>query len=150
MDTSVRFFQGEYRFLSNFYLCPVEIEGISYPSSEHAYQALKTDDQKDRQRIAGLSTPGQAKRAGALISIPRDNPTWDSRRYKIMCRVVRAKFVQNPYLRKLLLDTGNGDLEEGNSWGDRYWGKVNGVGKNKLGKILMKIRSEFQELTNNS
>lgn len=29
---------------------------------------------------------------------------------------------------------------EENNWGDKFWGTVNGVGENHLGKILMRIR----------
>ena len=34
-------------------------------------------------------------------------------------------------------------LEEGNTWADRVWGKVNGIGENRLGLILMQIRNEY-------
>ena len=33
------------------------------------------------------------------------------------------------------------ELEEGNNWGDKYWGTVEGEGKNMLGKLLMKVRA---------
>ena len=36
-------------------------------------------------------------------------------------------------------------LEEGNTWGDTTWGTVNGIGENRLGRILMKVRKELQE-----
>ena len=42
-------FQGEYRFLSNFWPAPVEFEGITYPSVEHAYQSAKTMDMAERR-----------------------------------------------------------------------------------------------------
>lgn len=29
--------------------------------------------------------------------------------------------------------------------GDTYWGCVNGIGENNLGKILMKLRKEFKK-----
>lgn len=35
------------------------------------------------------------------------------------------------------------DAEEGNTWGDRIWGTVNGQGSNLLGKILMLTRVEM-------
>ena len=35
-------FVGEYYFLSNFYPCSIEHDGLRYPSSEHAYQAAKS------------------------------------------------------------------------------------------------------------
>ena len=60
-----------------------------------------------------------------------------------MYDVVFAKFKQNYNLREKLLQTGSATLVEGNDWGDRHWGQVNGVGKNMLGKILMHIREQF-------
>ena len=39
--TWIKGFQGEYRFLSNFYPCQIEFEGLTYFSSEAAYQAQK-------------------------------------------------------------------------------------------------------------
>src|SRR3954468_6821071 len=50
-------FQGEYRFLSNFWPAGVEFEGITYPTAEHAYQAAKTLDVALRKRIAAEPTP---------------------------------------------------------------------------------------------
>ena len=52
--------------------------------------------------------------------------------------------MQNAELRIKLLETGNEHLEEGNTWGDRIWGTVNGVGQNRLGKILMRVREELK------
>lgn len=63
---------------------------------------------------------------------------------QVMEKALRLKF-QNPELRKKLIATGDKELVEGNPWGDRYWGVCNGSGKNKLGKLLMKIRKELQE-----
>ena len=59
---------------------------------------------------------------------------------------MRAKFTQNPKLKEQLLSTGDAILIEGNTWNDRYWGvdASSGVGKNHLGKLLMKIRSELK------
>lgn len=63
----------------------------------------------------------------------------------IMEEIVRAKFTQNQELKAQLLSTGDAILIEGNTWNDRYWGVDvrSGVGKNHLGKILMKIRLEL-------
>ena len=43
-----------------------------------------------------------------------------------------------------VLATGDAYLEEGNTWGDRIWGTVNGSGANRLGFILMQIRAEIK------
>lgn len=60
-------FEGEYRFLSNFYPQPVIFEGMLFPSVEHAYQAAKTLDWDHRERIRALRSPSMAKSAGPQI-----------------------------------------------------------------------------------
>ena len=60
-----------------------------------------------------------------------------------MYEVCRAKFMQHSDLKEQLLSTGSVQLVEGNDWNDREWGVCNGEGKNKLGKILMRIRGEL-------
>lgn len=63
-----------------------------------------------------------------------------------MYEIVKAKFTQNEDLKQRLLETGDMYLEEGNTWGDRTWGTINGKGQNRLGKILMKVREELKHL----
>ena len=62
-----------------------------------------------------------------------------------MYEIVKAKFEQNEDLRKRLINTGDEELIEGNTWGDKIWGKVKGEGQNNLGKILMRVRKELRE-----
>jgi ribA/ribD-fused uncharacterized protein len=139
-------FDGEYRFLSNFHPAPMEYERISYPTVEHAYQAAKTTDYHERQRIAALPSPGRAKRAGAKLTL---RPDWDALRLNVMETLLRQKFTLHADLRALLLATGDAILEEGNTWGDVFWGVCNGVGENHLGKLLMKIRDELKNQPQN-
>ncbi len=62
-----------------------------------------------------------------------------------MLEAVRAKFTQHPDLKELLLSTGDAMLEE-NAPKDEEWGiGSNGRGKNKLGKILMRVRQELAQ-----
>jgi predicted NAD-dependent protein-ADP-ribosyltransferase YbiA (DUF1768 family) len=56
-------------------------------------------------------------------------------------------------LRAKLLATGTDFLEEGNFWHDNYWGQCScqthaGHGQNRLGYILMMVRSNIV-LSNN-
>lgn len=137
-----RFDGTKHRFLSNFFMAPVTYEGILYPSTEHAFQAAKSLDPKVRQRVANLPTPGQAKRAGRQISI---RPDWEQVKYDVMSEIVLEKFLTHSDLRQKLIDTGDEELVEGNTWGDQYWGVCNGVGLNNLGKILMQVRKIVQQ-----
>lgn len=61
-----------------------------------------------------------------------------------MLSLVRGKF-QWPNLQEKLLATGDAYLEEGNTWGDRIWGTVDGQGENRLGQILMQVREEARQ-----
>lgn len=137
--TCIDSFVGNYRFLSNFYQCSVEYDGITYDNSEAAFQAQKCKDPDDRERFVGLN-PSQAKRLGRKIQLRDD---WELVKDSIMYEVVLAKFKQHYDLRTKLLNTGFATLVEGNDWGDRYWGKVNNVGENRLGEILMRVREAF-------
>jgi N-glycosidase YbiA len=130
-------FSGEYRFLSNFYPSPVEYEGVTYASVEHAYQAAKTLDPSERACFAENITAGLAKRLGRSVSI---RPDWEEIKIDVMYDLVGKKF-QNQDLKTRLLETGSRELVEGNYWGDTFWGVCRGVGKNHLGKILMMVRS---------
>ena len=134
-------FQGSMRFLSNFYPSVVILKGREYRTVEHAYQAAKCVEEEDRIAIQQAKTPGEAKRLGRSVSMLYD---WDSIRDFIMEDLVRQKFIEKG-LRWQLLRTGDESLIEGNHWGDRYWGVCEGVGQNKLGKILMEIRKEIRE-----
>lgn len=138
-------FEGYYRFLSNFWPCEVHFEGQRYPSAEHAYQAAKTLKAHQRELIRACPTPGAAKRAGKLVNL---RPDWIEVKDSVMLEIVRDKFTRSPELRKALLDTNSMQLEEGNWWGDRYWGICpTGTldGLNKLGKILMQVREELRK-----
>ena len=56
---------------------------------------------------------------------------------------LRKKFTEHLDLQKKLLETDDAILIEGNTWGDTYWGMCAGIGENKLGQLLMKIREEI-------
>lgn len=134
-------FSGEYDFLSNFY--PVEIfwdEG-TYPTVEHAYQALKTLNPLERIAIGRAATPGKAKRLGQNCTLRSD---WEEIKYFTMEYFVQQKFYRNSNLQERLLATGSAEIVEGNTWGDTYWGVCKGAGKNYLGKILMEVRHNLQ------
>ena len=140
-------FNGEYRFLSNFYPVFITVEEasgilITYPSVEHTYQAMKTLDTGQRLVICKLKTPGEAKRAGRNVTLRED---WEQVKFDVMLDLLRLKFKQAD-LRDRLVATIGQELIEINNWSDTYWGVCNGVGTNHLGRLLMVVRLEvFKE-----
>ena len=144
-------FQGRWYFLSNFYPCEIEHQGITYPSVEHYYVAMKFNDEQFidgkyytpgdlREIISKMEDPGKVKRFGRKIKLRKD---WNDYKLEVMNWGVREKF-KNDRLSELLLSTGDEELIEGNFWNDTYWGVCNGKGQNHLGKILMEVRNELR------
>lgn len=140
MPKTIDKFDGEYRFLSNFYASPIKAHGKMWPTAEHLFQAAKSNDPIEREAIRLLETPGQAKRMGRRLTLRED---WDQIKNLVMFTILELKFDQNPELAARLVITGDAELIEGNTWNDTYWGVCNGKGHNYLGRMLMRHRSNY-------
>lgn len=142
-DTHILGFFDKYRFLSNFHMSPCAVDGITYPSSEHAYMAQKTHDIDVKNQLANeIHLCSDARKFGQTIHLRKD---WEEVKYESMVACLVAKFSQNKILQAELIATGDKILEETNHWNDTYWGVCNGVGENNLGKALMHVRSKLKE-----
>lgn len=133
----------EYGFLSNFYAASMEIDGISWATVEHYYQAQKFFDPERQAAIRSAPTPGAAKKlAWAEDSGLRGD--WDDVRDEVMLAALRAKFTQHPTLCARLLATGDALLVEHTAL-DAYWADGgDGSGLNRLGMLLMQVRNELR------
>ncbi len=146
MEGIYGFFE-EYRFLSNFYPSTVLFNGMKFVTVEHAFQAAKALDTRERILIQMAKTPNEARRLGQKVALRKD---WESVKVKIMTDLCCNKFNRHPILREALRETGSKYLEESNHWGDKFWGvaykpgSTVGVGKNVLGRILMTIRDNLE------
>lgn len=158
-------FTGEYYWLSNFFPRSLRFRvagqgpdafGLEFPMSEHAYQAGKAHAMVDKSRnaradyilsIRAEPDPTRCKHIARKVQIDVD--LWDSMKDAVMREVVFEKFLQHTDLRSNLLDTGTAMLVEGNTWGDKYWGRVDGKGLNHLGVILMETRGYFHFVDRN-
>lgn len=145
----------EFFFLSNFY---DEDETLAarlwdYPTTEHYYQAMKTQDLGLRARFKDPTLkPGRAKSFGRDLDL---RPHWDEGlKDEVMAMGLEHKFAAGTSLANRLVLTGDRYLIEGNYWHDLYWGICTGncrqgshapLGENKLGLALMKRRTELQE-----
>lgn len=139
---TIRGFQGEHRWLSNFWPLP----GHDGKTVEHYFQAAKATNGDDSEWVMSAETPGKAKRCGRKIQV-REN--WDEIKLGVMVSLLRMKF-QDPELRQRLLDTDDEELIEGNHWHDNFWGDCEcgrlecaEPGENHLGHLLMNLRDEI-------
>lgn len=148
----IKEFFGETKWLSNFALVDIELDGIEYPSTEHGYMSLKNDSNEWKTCCRGSNDPyaddymftcGQIRRLGQEIRL---KPNWDSIRLESMRKVLVKKFIQEPF-RSQLLATGDEELQEGNNHGDRFYGVdlATGEGENHLGKLIMEIREQLRK-----
>lgn len=135
-------FRGEYNFLSNFYNAPITYYGITYRNNEAAFQAQKLLNNEEKKAFCNL-TGKESKFKGRRVKMRDD---WNQVKDQIMYEIIFLKFMQNKDLKAKLLATGDELIQENNTWNDTYWGVCNGKGENKLGKILMKVRSYIKNL----
>jgi ribA/ribD-fused uncharacterized protein len=139
-------FQGDYRFLSNFWPCYIAWDEFVYPSLEHAYAASKTDDPEIKMMIRSCPTPGDAKEWLAGHGMKPEAAWTVQKKLLVMEALLFLKFGgKEPLLTRALMATGDAELIEGNTWGDNYWGICEGTGENNLGKLLMKLRTSLAE-----
>ncbi|MGL5936416.1 MAG: NADAR family protein [Cetobacterium sp.] len=143
---SINSFRDEYAFLSNFYRQKFIYKNIEFDTAEHAFQWAKAIDESGRNIILNCSTPSQARYHGKRIKINKE--WWECEKFRIMEEILVEKF-KNANMQKLLLETGNDELIEGNRWHDNIWGACQCYScskkshQNNLGKILMNIRSSL-------
>jgi ribA/ribD-fused uncharacterized protein len=134
---------GDYGCFSNFAHSPIRLNGCTWPTVEHYFQAQKFPDTDYEEAIRQARSPAKAKAMGRSrkYCLRRD---WEAVKDGIMRQAVLGKFTQHPDLRAVLLATGDALLVE-DSPTDAYWGiGSHGGGKNKLGRILMSVREELR------
>ena len=142
-------FAGDFKFLSNF--SPhsfVDKNGLFWKTSEHFYQAAKTDNLRQKFVISECNTPRRAKKIGQIVEMKKN---WNDIKVSVMWNAIKMKFNQNPEIKKYLKSTFDFKLVEGNYWHDNFWGNCfcdkckNKEGKNYLGVLLMMLRDEYLE-----
>ena len=147
MTDKIEKFEGKHRFLSNFWMEPFvvglpEMGFVEVRGAEHAFQALKARHTQEARQILAKATPGGAKRKGRQVEL---RPDWMGVKIGAMAHVLASKFAPGSEAGRSLVATAPYDLEEGNTWGDTFWGVVPlAGGENWLGRLLMARRSGLQ------
>jgi ribA/ribD-fused uncharacterized protein len=150
MGAEIRFYRASerpYGAFSNLYRRPVELDGVVYPTSEHAYQAGKARKPAVREWLMAAPSPALLAMAAHGLYYWDIAPGWSTTKFDRMRRVLMAKFTQHEDLKELLLSTGEARLVESatvDNEVNRLWGEVNGEGRNMLGTLLMEVRQELR------
>lgn len=137
-------FKDEHRWLSNFYPCDLRFRGKLYPSVEYAYLSAKSEDKAWKTLCAeAKEKPSVLKKKSQHLELV---PDWEAIKLAVMRECLELKFSQEPF-KTWLIETGDTPLQEGNTWGDKFWGVDLGTweGENHLGKLIMEIREKLQE-----
>jgi len=131
-------FQGEYRWLSNFMPVTIVLNGITYPSVEHAYVSAKSNTEQWRKECSDVNlSSAEIKVKGRGLNVEN--------KVEVMNELLKQKFNQEPY-KSNLINTASKYIQEGNRWNDTFWGVClkTSLGANNLGKLIMKIRDDLQ------
>jgi ribA/ribD-fused uncharacterized protein len=142
----IRFYRisEPYGEFSNFSPHPVELKGRTWPTSEHYFQAQKFSGTEHEEEVRQAKSPMIAARMGRSRERPL-RPDWESVKEDVMREALNAKFTQHPDLGSLLLQTGNAEMIE-HTKNDNYWGDGgDGSGKNRLGQMLMELRTKLRQ-----
>ena len=132
-----------YGVFSNFALYPIQLKGKRWPTSEHYFQAQKFVGTPQETTIRKAVSPMKAAELGRSRTY-KIRQNWDNIKENVMYDALKAKFTQHQELREILLSTQEKILIE-HTENDGYWGDGgDGTGKNRLGKLLMRLRKELK------
>ncbi|CAF1126036.1 unnamed protein product [Adineta steineri] len=136
---------GLFGEFGNFYSAPIKLDGLTWPTVEHYFQAQKFS--YDKHRVKHVSQLPSPRDAFDYAHDHNSSLRWDwmEVRDKVMFKACMAKFQQHPHLQHMLLSTGQRTLVE-HTEKDSYWADGgDGSGQNKLGITLMKVREAIKD-----
>lgn len=148
LDTSgdvIGFYPREFYFLDNFSAFQVNFACRMWPTNEHLYNAFKFFETAPEiaEEIFNAASPHDAQKI-AQTNKDKLPPNWYDIKVEVMHGLCATKLSQHPYIQRKLLDTGDLDIVE-DSTKDAFWGwGPNRDGRNELGKIWMRLRTELR------
>ena len=158
-DEAVIPFRADYNPLSNFYKCSITLDDRVFQSSEHAFQFTKAMFLKSdnlAESIYSASSPHEAKTIAAQLISHNNMADWLKINVDVMRKILRAKWNCSGRFRQTLMSTCGMTIAEATS--DMFWGvgvapnlalhtKPNKfLGRNQLGRSLMELRDNIQDL----
>lgn len=140
--TPLNFLDTRLNDLAPFSAHEIEIDGVTYKTAEHAYQALRVPPEL-RAAIMSSGSPMAAWRLGQQAKL-QGKLLPEVYKEVLMEQIFRAKMAQHSDVKEVLLATHSRELIKTHPQ-DRFWGvSENGEGENRMGKLWMKLRSELE------
>lgn len=130
--------------LSSYSQHGFELDGDSWPSVEHYYQAMKFAPGELRNAIREVDHPVKAEKLAAKNkkAVRKD---WKKVKETFMTRGIYIKCRTHPEVADVLVATGDRKIIESSQY-DYYWGcGRDGRGHNTFGKVLMAVRDKLRE-----
>ncbi|XP_022025666.1 riboflavin biosynthesis protein PYRR, chloroplastic isoform X2 [Helianthus annuus] len=124
----------------------LELNDVSYEQAHKFVGSSNPDARSYVEAIHSAKSPEEAAIMGRKLQ--REHPDmvrgdWESVKTEVMYKALKCKFSIYPHLNSMLLSTAGCVLVEASPH-DLFWGGGrDGEGLNYLGRLLMKLRSEF-------
>ena len=136
--------ENDYKGFLTMAPSPIVIDGKRYPTVEHYFQAMKFPDDLQWQEAIRVADKGLKARQLGEDKTKAPRADWEKVKDAVLREALVAKFQQNRGLLQLLKETGTRPIIfESN---DPYWGAgLTGKGKNRLGLLLVQVRTELRE-----
>lgn len=121
-----------------------ELDGGSWPSVEHYFQAMRFEDQALREAIRAADHPDHARKL-AHKRRRKARKDWAALQITYMTRGVYVKARTHPDVAEYLLGTGEQPIVETSQY-DYFWGCGRDTrGHNHFGRVLMAVRARLLE-----
>lgn len=133
-------------YFSGFSAHAVEVDGVVYPTLEHAYHCVRYRDPAIVEEIRATRSPEMSWEISQKHKAARDQLT-DEQKIELMTKLTRAKIMQHASVREALVQTGDARIVKriiAGPPGDGFWDIADGQGRNEWGKIWMQLRNDIQ------
>ena len=130
--------------LASYSLHMFELDGLTWPSVEHYFNAMRYVDPVYVETIRQAAHPQDAARLGKSWW-QKKRKDWDKVKVTVMTRATYIKCRTHPDIAQLLLASGDIEISEVSQY-DYFWGVGRDLrGKNAYGQMLMEIRDKLRE-----
>ena len=144
-------FQSKHSIFSNMSKCQIAYEGYDFNSAEEVYQYVKAKECGTRADVQSVLVADDAHKAKIAGNGVKESAAWHRKKVQVMKDILMLKVESDCGLKEKLIESGTKDLYELTH--DKFWGcgfppaksdqikQKGNPGANRLGKLLMEIRS---------